>query len=79
MCFRDRAGSDLREKDIITKLDGERITSYADLSRLLTYYKAGDTVTLTVQSLENGEYVEREVQVTLGEQAQEAEDGKNGQ
>ncbi len=73
------AGSDLREKDIITKLDGERITSYADLSRLLTYYKAGDTVTLTVQSLENGEYVEREVQVTLGEQAQEAEDGKNGQ
>lgn len=70
------AGSDLREKDIITKLDGERITSYADLSRLLTYYKAGDTVTLTVQSLENGEYVEREVQVTLGERTQE-EDGKN--
>lgn len=33
---------------------------------MLTYYKGGETVTLTVQSLDNGSYVERQVQVTLG-------------
>ena len=59
------AESDLREKDIITKFDGETVSTNADLSNLLTYYKAGTTVTLTVQSLENGTYVEREVQITL--------------
>lgn len=59
------ADSGLREKDIITKFDGEKIRTNADLTDLLTYYKAGTTVTVTVQSLENGEYVEREVQITL--------------
>lgn len=59
------AESDLREKDIITKFDGEKVSTNADLSNLLTYYKAGTTVTITVQSLENGEYVEREVEITL--------------
>lgn len=65
------ANSDLREKDIITKLDGEAIYSYADLSKLLTYYKSGDTVTLTVQSLADGSYVERQVSVTLKQRPQE--------
>lgn len=59
------ADSELREKDIITALDGEKISNYTDLTELLTYYKAGSTITLTVQRLENGEYVEREVQITL--------------
>ena len=59
------AASDLREKDIITKFDGETVRTNADLTGLLTYYKAGTTVKLTVQSLENGVYVEREVEVTL--------------
>ena len=36
------------------------------LKDMLTYYKGGDTVNLTVQSLENGQYVERTVQITLG-------------
>lgn len=57
--------SDLREKDIITKLDGESVKTNADLTNLLTYYKAGTTVTLTVQSLQDGAYVERQVEVTL--------------
>lgn len=59
------ANSDLREKEIITKFDGETVHSYADLTELLTYYKAGSTVTLTVQRLENGEYTEKEVEITL--------------
>lgn len=65
--------SDLHEKDIITKLDGETVRTNADLSNLLTYYKAGTTVTLTVQSLQDGAYVERQVQVTLKNRPQEVE------
>ncbi len=57
--------SDLREKDIITKLDGSSVSSMEELQKLLTYYEGGETVTLTVQSLENGEYVERQVEITL--------------
>ena len=66
--------SDLREKDIITEFDGEKVRTNADLTNLLTYYKAGSTVTITVQSLENGEYVEREVEVTLKNRPQEDEE-----
>lgn len=60
------ANSDLREKDIITKFDGQTVRRMADLQEMLTYYEGGDTVTLTVQSLENGQYVERSVEITLG-------------
>ena len=60
------ANSDLKEKDIITKFDGQTVRTMADLKDMLTYYKGGDTVNLTVQSLENGQYVERTVQITLG-------------
>lgn len=72
------AGSDLHEKDIITNLDGEKISNYADLAKLLTYYKSGDTVTLTVQSLVNGSYQEREVQLTLKQRPAES-DSENSQ
>lgn len=58
-------GSDLRERDIITKVNGETVRTAEDLQKMLTYYKGGETITLTVQSLDNGAYVEREVQVTL--------------
>ena len=58
--------SDLHEKDIITKFDGKTVRTMADLKDMLTYYKGGDTVNLTVQSLENGQYTERTVQITLG-------------
>ena len=65
--------SDLREKDIITKFDGETVRTNADLTKLLAYYKAGTEVTLTVQSLENGTYVERQVTLTLKHRPKEDE------
>ena len=68
--------SDLREKDIITKFDGETVRTNGDLTGLLAYYKAGTTVTLTVQSLENGAYVERQVEVTLKNRPQQNENTK---
>ena len=43
------AKSDLREKDIITKFDGQTVRSMADLKEMLTYYQGGDTINLTVQ------------------------------
>ncbi|MBQ5869969.1 MAG: peptidase S1, partial [Lachnospiraceae bacterium] len=46
----------------------------ADLNELLAYYKAGTTVTVTVQSLENGVYVEREVEVVLKSRPAEDEE-----
>jgi serine protease Do len=60
------AASDLHEKDIITKFDGQTVRTMADLKEMLTYYKEGTTVELTVQSLDGGEYKERTVSVTLG-------------
>lgn len=68
--------SDLREKDIITKFDGQGIRTYDDLTNMLKYYKDGTTVTITVQSLENGQYVERNVDITLGKKpAEQASQG----
>ena len=71
--------SDLRERDIITKFDGEKVKNGDDLKKLLTYYKAGSTVTMTVQSLENGKYVERHVQITLGSKSDmpQSQDSQN--
>lgn len=60
------ANSDLKEKDIITKFDGQSVTNMEKLKQMLTYYEGGSTVSLTVQSLVNGSYVEHEVQITLG-------------
>jgi len=60
------AASDLKEKDIITKLDGQSVTNMEQLQSMLSSYESGETVTLTVQSLTNGTYQEHDVQVTLG-------------
>ena len=60
------ANSDLKEKDIITKFDGQSVTNMEELKQMLTYYEGGSSVELTVQSLVNGAYVEHNVQITLG-------------
>ena len=57
--------SDLREKDIITKLDGNTVSNMEDLRELLTHYEGGETIKLTVQRIIDGEYAEREVEVEL--------------
>jgi serine protease Do len=58
--------SDLKEKDIITKLDGQTVSTQKELQELLKYYEGGTKVDLTVQTLQDGQYVERTVTVTLG-------------
>lgn len=60
------ANSSLREKDIITKFDGQTVKTMAQLKEMLTYYEGGSNINLTVQSLQDGQYVERNVEITLG-------------
>lgn len=60
----DKAG--LKKYDIITKFDGKTISSFEDLKASLQYYKAGETVNIVVSYIENHEYIEREVEITLG-------------
>lgn len=63
----EKAG--LQKYDIIVRVDGQTVESYEDLSELLQYYKAGETVKVVVKYIENHEYVEREVELTLQKSA----------
>ena len=60
----EKAG--IQEKDIITKFDGQTVTSYDDLTNLLARYAAGTTVTVTVQRPSGNAYEEKELSLTLG-------------
>ena len=60
--------TDLHEKDVITQFDGQRVNTMSSLQNLLKYYKKGETVEMVVQSLTDGEYVERTITITLGGQ-----------
>ena len=64
----EKAG--LQKGDIITKLDGTRITGYSQLRDTLSYYSSGETISITVQRMENAEYAEKVMDITLstGEQ-----------
>ncbi len=68
------AKTDLREKDVITKFDGQCVRTMASLLDLLQYYKIGEQVEMVVESLENGEYVERTITITLGAQGKTPEE-----
>ncbi|MCC8168318.1 MAG: trypsin-like peptidase domain-containing protein, partial [Clostridiales bacterium] len=59
----DNAG--ILSGDIITKFEGEELTSMDELKTALAAYKEGDIVTLTVAHKSQG-YAETEVTVTLG-------------
>ena len=65
------ARSDLREKDIITKVDGQSVRNMTDLQELLACYEMGEQIDLTVQSQKDGEYQERTVTITLKAMPQE--------
>lgn len=59
------ADSRLREKDIITKLDGMTVKSMQELQKLLKGYETGETIELLVQRQEDGQYKEIQIPVTL--------------
>lgn len=59
------ASSELWEKDIITKLDGQTVRNMEGLQEILAGYRAGEQVELTVQRQIDGVYQELTVTVTL--------------
>lgn len=60
--------SELQARDIITKLNGTKITTKEDLVEELKYYSVGDKVTLTVSRADGTEYKSMEIEVTLSKQ-----------
>ena len=52
--------------DIITSFDGRSVETMDALKERITYYKAGTTVDVVVQRMENGEWTEKTLSVTLG-------------
>lgn len=59
----EKAG--LRATDVITKFDGQSVSSMASLQDKLQYYKAGEKVIVTIQRNAGGVYDETEVEITL--------------
>lgn len=55
--------------DLITKIDGQAITTYTQLQERLSYYSHDEEVKITFQRRENGAFVEKEVTVILGDRA----------
>ncbi|MCI8409934.1 MAG: PDZ domain-containing protein [Lachnospiraceae bacterium] len=56
--------------NIICKINDKKVTTMESLQDTLTYTKAGTTVNITVKELENGEYVEKTLEVTLGSKSE---------
>lgn len=50
---------------IITKFDGKEVTSMEKLSEMIKSHRAGETVTMTLMIADKGQYVEKEISVTL--------------
>lgn len=62
----DNTDSDIQKGYIITAINGTKVTDTTSLQKELSYYKAGEDVTLTVQYAgDNGEYVSKDITVTL--------------
>ena len=51
---------------VITKFDSTSVSSMTDLKNLLAYYAGGETVSVVVSYQDNGTYVEKTIELTLG-------------
>ena len=60
------AEAGIEKGDIIVSFDGQKITSSADLQKVLAYYRAGETVEITVMRMIHGEYESVTLEITLG-------------
>lgn len=62
---------------VITKFDGKSVTDIESLQDLLQYYKAGETVELTLQVPNSDSYKENTVSITLGSKSDTSSDGSS--
>lgn len=60
------AEAGILSNDIIVKFDGTKIKTFEDLQEELQYYGPGSEVVITIMRQVDGEYVEKEIQITLG-------------
>ena len=61
----EKAG--IMKGDIIVKFDKQRVRSRDELINALSYFRAGDTTTVTVKRMVNGEFEAFDLEITLGE------------
>lgn len=62
------AAAGLTKGVVITGLNGKTVSTIEELKEYLTYYKAGETVKLTIQVQGSNGYAEKSVEVKLGTQ-----------
>lgn len=62
---------------VITKFDGKSVTDIESLQNLLQYYKAGETVELTLQVPDSDSYKEKTVSITLGSKSATSSDSNS--
>jgi len=60
----------IKKNYIITKFDGQSVSSADGLVSMLEYYKAGETVEVVVMYPDDDEYKEKTVSVTLGNRSE---------
>ena len=58
----DKAG--IQIGDVIIAIDGQEVSSYDDVQKQMSYYAAGDSVTLTIMRANGNRYEEKEIEVT---------------
>ena len=63
------ADAGFKKGDVITAFDGRSVSNAKGLKETLSYYASGETVDVTVQRADNGEYKEVTLTLTLGSAA----------
>ena len=63
--------------NIIKKFDGTTVKTMTELKKRLSYYKAGETVTVTLMVMDGNEYKEKDVTVVLGKLPDELKEQEN--
>lgn len=71
------ADAGFKKGDVITAFDGRSISNAKGLKETLTYYASGETVDVTVQRADNGEYKEVTLPLTLGSAADMPQTSEN--
>ena len=72
------ADAGFKKGDVITSFDGRSVSNAKGLKETLSYYASGETVDVTVQRADNGEYKEVKLTLTLGSAADMPQTSGNG-
>lgn len=71
------ANAGLHVGDVIVGFNGRSISTMEELQSILTYTRAGSTVTLSIKVLENGKYTDKSLEVTVGSRADAPQENKD--